>query len=739
MLKWAYRYFNYAQMIEGVFNIFFSLFSLFFIIILGFIVIRNSRKLINWLFALLSIILVLWIFGSLMLLSSQTEAQIIFWDRFIYAAIVFWAAIQYHFSLAVTYTNLKRKIALTLAYTISLGFLFLSQTEFFASDVFYYSYGAHTKANLGHHLFMAFFAVYVCLFFYILLKKYFKEKNGVEKSKLFYYILGFSVLDFIGGSAFLPAYSIPIYPIFLATPLIFSLIITYSIVYLGLMNIRLIMRRYSVYLLSFFSLFAPAYLILYYCYLFYFNYFFPVFIIIYISSLLLFGPLKKKYYRLANQYFFSSLYDAKDLIYKLNNELRSSLEIKKIFHSVSTVLGPAFHFKALAIINYNERQKKWQVLYNSNFPKMELKTDRLSHDNINRAFEDSKPILTKAICDDKQVKCNFKNYLKKLGVELAIPIKINKNELSNLIFFGPKESGDPYHKRDLQILEIIANEIGLAIENALLYQSVKKFNLKLQKEVNKATAKLQEQNKTLLKLDQVKDEFIGIVSHQLRTPLTGIRWFTEILVKNKEKNLSNKQLEMLYHIGASNMNLIKLVNDLLDVSHIETGHKFVISKTHFHLNNLIEEVIKENIYLIKKKKLTIQNNIKPDLKIYADREKMKQVWQNLISNATKYSDSDKKIKIYSKINQKNQFVFYVKDEGVGIPQKEQKKLFNKFFRANNAALAHAEGTGLGLHIARELVRAHQGEMSFKSKENQGSTFHFSLPIVKEIKEKNNKI
>ncbi len=715
-------------MIEGFFNIFFSLFSLFFIIILGLIVIRNSRQLVNKLFTLLNLILIIWIFGSLMLLSVNSEAQIIFWDRFIYAGIIFWAAIQYHFSLAVTHINLKRKITLIVAYALSFIFLILSRTDLFIRDVFYYKFGAHSQAQIGHHLFIIFFTIYVCLFFYILLKKYHQEKDEIERSKIFYYILGFSVLDFIGGTAFLPAYSIPIYPIFLATPLIFSIIITYSIVYLGLMNIRLIMRRYSVYLLAFISLFVPAYLALSYCHLFYPQYFFPAFITIYVLSLISFGPLKKRYYRLANQYFFSSLYDTKDLIYKLNNELRASLEIKKIFNSVSTVLTPAFHFKSIAIINFNERQKNWDLLYNHKFPKINLKNKKINNDDILSAFNDNKPITLKTINENKQVNYKFKKYLNSLGVELIVPIKINKNALGSLIFFGAKESGDPYHKRDLQILEIIANEIGIVVENALLYQSVKKFNIKLQKEVNKATAKLQVQNKTLIKLDKIKDEFISIVSHQLRTPLTGIRWFTEILTKNKEHNLNSKQLEMLHHISASNISLIKLVNDLLDVSHIETGHKFVITKNNFHLNTLIDEVIKENIYLIKKKKLVIDNKIKNDLYIYADRDKIKQVWQNLIANATKYTNDQKTIKLYSRKDKKNKLIFYIQDEGIGIPKNQQSKLFNKFFRANNASLKHAEGTGLGLHIARELIRAHHGEMSFKSKEGQGSIFFFSLPI-----------
>ncbi|MFA5163289.1 MAG: ATP-binding protein [Patescibacteria group bacterium] len=715
--------------VNSLFPQIFSLLSLWFIISLSLVVLKNSHKLVNKLFFILTLILDYWVIGSFMMFNSTQEHQIITWDRFVYAAVVFWPALQYHFSLAVTYINRRRHRLLVLAYILSPTFLILSQTNYFVKDVFYYTWGAHTRAQFLHHFFLAFFAVYGLLFFYNLIKKYKHDSSHLERKRTLYYILGFSVLDFIGGTAFLPAYLIPFYPIFLATPLIFSLIIAYAITYFGLMDIKLIMRRYFVYFLSLVSVLAPIYICLYYVDRYFPHFLFFASLVVFIFALSVFFQIKNYFYRFSNKYFFSSLYDFNELIYSLNNRLRASLDISQIFQSTISLLSQAFHSKMIAVVSYEARSKYWPVLYNQNF---DFSTNRINFDYklLGDLFINNRPIALSnwEKVNDPKYK-GLVSYLNSWQIEVVVPIKINQKKLSSLMLFGPKESGEAYNIKDLRVLESVAAEIAISLENALLYQSVTKFNLKLKSEVDKATKQLQEQNETLKKLDQAKTEFIGIASHQLRTPLTGIRWFTELLLKNKEQNLNPKQLDFLEQVSASNQRMIKLVNDLLDVSHIETGRKFDIIKNEFSLNDVIQEVLKENVFLISTKGLIIDNQVDPGLKIFADRDKIKQVWQNLISNATKYSGDKTTIKILWNKDKDNNHVFSVKDQGIGIPKDQQNQIFNKFFRASNASLQHSDGTGLGLYIAREIARAHGGEMWFESVEQEGTTFFFSLPSL----------
>lgn len=234
-------------------------------------------------------------------------------------------------------------------------------------------------------------------------------------------------------------------------------------------------------------------------------------------------------------------------------------------------------------------------------------------------------------------------------------------------------------------------------------------------------------------VERMKNEFIGLASHQLRTPLTGIRWFAELMLRNKEANLTPQQLDFLNQIYLSNQRMIKLVNELLDISHIETGRKFEIVKKDFLIKEAVEEILTENIALIKSKELNIANQLTPDLSVFADYVKIKQVLLNIISNATKYCQDKKTVTIgFTERPEKNDRIYFVKDEGIGVPEAQKDRLFEKFFRADNAVVQDPNGTGLGLYIAREICRAHGGEMWFESTEGQGTTFFFSLPLKDKV-------
>lgn len=716
-------------MFESFLSQAFSLISLFFITILSLIVLRRGyQELTNRIFFFLTLILNIWLFGSFMLFGSQNEDMIIFWDRFIYVGIVFWPALQYNFSLAVTHFSHKRNLILYFGYAFSLAFLAYVPSSNFIDDIFHYSWGVHSKAQLLHHFFVIYFFIYVILFIYTLLKRYYREKKKIEKNRLLFYILGFLVLNLIGGTGFLPAYSISVFPISLVAPILFTAIITYSIVYFNLMSIKLVMRRYFVYFLSFSTIIAPAYLLLFLIDRYHYYYTFLSSIIIYSFALIVFSPVKRFYYNLSNKYFFSSLYNFNELVYNLSLSLHSSFDAKKIFKSSVSILVEAFNLKSAAAILYNDNDGKIYVYFKKGLAKMKERKIEINKENLKTFFDNNKPIKVKTAKDNlKKLNCPLLEYLDKNNIKLIVPVKTNLKNLYHFLVLGEKETGESYLKRDIEVLELSSFELSLALENIFLYQDIKKFNIKLKKEVRKATEKLRKQNEELMKLDKMKDEFISVVSHQLRTPLTGIRWSTEVLIKNKENNLNNNQLELLNQIKVINLSLIKLVNDLLDLSKIELGRKFIIKKEEFNFFDLVQEVLDDNLFLFTSKKIKINNNISKSLQLKADRDKIKQALQNLVINSAKYSNKNGKIDLSTNID-KNKLFFFIKDNGIGVPKEQQKYLFSKFFRAENASLQDTSGTGLGLYISKEIIKNHGGDLFFKPNNKQGSVFYFYLPF-----------
>lgn len=232
-------------------------------------------------------------------------------------------------------------------------------------------------------------------------------------------------------------------------------------------------------------------------------------------------------------------------------------------------------------------------------------------------------------------------------------------------------------------------------------------------------------------IDQMKSEFVSIASHQLRTPLTGIKWFVQLLMNEKTKGFSEEQIDFLQQIFISNERMIKLVEDLLNVSRIETGHKFNIVKKLTLIFPIVKEVIDNLAIPLKNKKITIKMpaHCSRKLELFVDAEKMYQVFYNLIDNAVKYSRENGVIKLGCSHNKKGEeVVFYVKDNGLGIPKYQHKRIFQKFFRADNVMVTETSGSGLGLYIVKAIVEAHGGNIWFESTENKGTTFYVALPM-----------
>lgn len=231
-------------------------------------------------------------------------------------------------------------------------------------------------------------------------------------------------------------------------------------------------------------------------------------------------------------------------------------------------------------------------------------------------------------------------------------------------------------------------------------------------------------------IDKMKSEFISIAAHQLRTPLSAIKWVIKMILDGDAGDLTMEQQELLNKGYLSNERIIRLVNDLLNVSRIEEGKfGFNFEKADFFevLNTAVSNV--ESLITKSHQELKIEKPPKLP-KIYLDKERMIMVLQNLLSNAIKYTPEYGKIKVVAEIDKQYLHV-KINDQGVGIPAEDQPKLFSKFFRAANVVKLETEGTGLGLFMVKNIIEKHNGQVGLKSREGKGTEVSFSIPISKE--------
>ena len=231
-------------------------------------------------------------------------------------------------------------------------------------------------------------------------------------------------------------------------------------------------------------------------------------------------------------------------------------------------------------------------------------------------------------------------------------------------------------------------------------------------------------------IEKLKNEFVSLSAHQLRTPLSAIKWIIESLLNEEAGKITEEQKELLIKAKISNNRMIKLIDDLLDVTKIEEG-RYIGEMTLTNLEPIIESAIDTYKEEIKRKKIRLEvKGLSDNLpKVMADVEKIKIAFQNIFDNAVKYTKEGGKIFVSLNYDEKNkEILIQVKDTGIGIPKNQQERIFTKFFRGSNATPIDTEGSGLGLFLTKNIIEAHYGKIWFESEENKGTTFYFTLPV-----------
>lgn len=226
-------------------------------------------------------------------------------------------------------------------------------------------------------------------------------------------------------------------------------------------------------------------------------------------------------------------------------------------------------------------------------------------------------------------------------------------------------------------------------------------------------------------LEQQKDDFLNIASHELKTPVTSIKAYGQILQKLLISDKKNKALKLLTRLDFQINRLTALVNDLLDVTRIQAG-KLQFREEYFDFHALVNDVVEDMQRTTNQHKITAQ--LLGEKIIYGDKNRVGQIIINFLSNAIKYSPSADKIIIRS-ISDKKYLTFSVEDFGIGISEESQKKIFDRYYRADSRDDNTVNGLGLGLYISYKIAKKQNGDIWVKSEKGKGSTFFCRLPIL----------
>lgn len=434
-----------------------------------------------------------------------------------------------------------------------------------------------------------------------------------------------------------------------------------------------------------------------------------------------FNPIKDFVNKSTNQIFFQQHYSVHDSLSEISSYATRSVNASHIQQHALEVFNRTIRPEYAGFIMFDSKGNLTQASRSGSYPVKELSLS---------GFLAALPKLhQKIIFSDDLAKSHALQHYFELGRIGSITRLSTSNKSIGYLILGDKKNGNVFSAQDYQLLTLAANDLALALQNAQRYEEIQHFNATLQNKINEATQALKRTNSKLVALDDVKDEFISMASHQLRTPLTSIKGYISMMLEGDLGRISPTQRRALKEAFDSSQRMVFLISDFLNLSRIRTG-KFTIEPSETDLAQIVSEEIDQLRDMAGLREQTITYIPPKDLPhLMLDETKLRQVMMNMIDNAIYYTPREGKIEIILE-KVKDEVVFQVTDSGIGVPKNVQHRLFTKFFRAENARNARPDGTGLGLFMAQKIIAAQGGSVIFKSTENEGSTFGFRFPIKK---------
>ena len=415
---------------------------------------------------------------------------------------------------------------------------------------------------------------------------------------------------------------------------------------------------------------------------------------------------------------------------KFSKDISKTLDEKEIFQKLNSKMVAELGFSRALIISYDEH-KKLHPRINTGFPE-----DRLNHillqldqdEHFKTALKDGHTFSS--LNCSKQTK---EKIVQLFNAEHFILTPIpTQDDMGGMLFVGNRYNAPAITEGDEELISILANQIGQSLENAQLFEQVFRSSQMLESKVKERTKELELALGKVSLISKQKSEFISSVSHELRTPLTSIKGYASILIAGKIGEVPTAVKDRLIKINTHSDNLVKMINDLLDIARIESGRaemKYNLQSIKPLVDNIADLLTPQ----MKDRDLNLKIDIPSNLpEVYIDRNHVERIFINLVGNALKFTPAKGTITIAAQPQIDNgMIVFSVSDTGIGIKEDDLEKLFEEFYRVDNEINQSVKGTGLGLSLVKRIAEAHGGRVWITSKVNEGTTFFFTLPTSEE--------
>ncbi|MCM8780666.1 MAG: ATP-binding protein [Candidatus Omnitrophica bacterium] len=427
---------------------------------------------------------------------------------------------------------------------------------------------------------------------------------------------------------------------------------------------------------------------------------------------------------------------------ELDKKITGLYALQRISRAISTtlqenmvfkMLGPPYledlgFEKAVAFV-WNEKERKFILNFSLGYSEDETRAIKSFVDSHTQVYlgliKKEETVSSLSLENTGITKEEIRNVFKSISFILS-PI-LPKEGNRGFLFVGTDNTDITISAGDEELITILTNQIGQALENARLFENTWRAHQALEKKVEERTQELRRALEEVRIISKRKSDFISAVSHELRTPLTSIKGYASILLTGKLGQLTPEVQERLDKINRHSDELTHLVNNLLDISRIESGKITMRQEVH-NLKEIANSVLELLSPQISAKQINTICEIPENCSMaYVDKEQIRRVFINIIGNAIKFTPEGGTISIRSEKTD-SMIQVSISDTGCGIPEEAKEAIFEEFYRVDNPINQQVKGTGLGLSLVKNIIQAHAGKIWVESKLGKGSTFIFTIPM-----------